>query len=1439
MLKSYGICVGAANLTFVELCLVKDIPHIVKTFQISHEGNILGRLEQELNKIKQSGYKHIAITGRKIKDSIDLPWISEPEAVEGAFTFINKEKNKFDAIISMGAEVFIAYLLNKQGHISSVRTLSKCASGTGEFFMQQLRRMNISLPDAIKVTSKDNIYRLSSRCSVFCKSDCTHALNKGQDIRDILAGLSEMMARKVLELLVNVPKNNIMLTGAVALNPHVVNFLKADIKNVYVPKEAHYFEALGAASWALKNKAISCEAGLLKNRASQLKINTLAPLCKASHLVDYRADWQRQAYSEGDVCILGLDVGSTTTKAIMLRERDNAVLDSIYLRTNGNPIEAAVNCYKALAGNVDKKIKIIGLGVTGSGRQIVALHAASDAIVNEIIAHSRAAVYFDPEVDTIFEIGGQDAKYTYVTNGVSSDYAMNEACSAGTGSFLEESCKETLGVDLKDIEHYALKGNNPPNFNDQCAAFISSDIKAACQDGLKKEDIIAGLVYSICVNYNNRVKGNRIVGNKIFMQGGVCYNKAVPLAMASLLEKNIIVPPDPGLMGAFGVALEVKNKLKMGILKERNFDLAELMNRKVSHKGFFKCNGAMKCDRKCDIARIEVLGKVHSFGGLCNKYYNLCYDLKFDSEATNLVKKRQEYLFGQVKEQKQKSEDDMPGKTLIRKPVKTVGINKSFLTHILFPLYYNFFTSLGCKVIIPDKISDEGVQLKGASFCYPAEIAHGLFHDLLKQSPDYIFLPQILELKSKNAKRTRKEQQSTCVILQGESYYLRSSFKDVDKNKILAPVLDFSKGLKAARTQFLNMAKKMGVGRKLARKAYRFACEKQHEFVKETKRLGAKCLDELKKHPDKIAVVLLGRAYNASATEANMAIPDKFASRGITVIPFDCLPYENESDDRHMYWATGQMLLKAGRFVKKHPQLFATFITNFSCGPDSFIVGNVRDIMGKKPMLILEIDNHTADAGINTRIEAFLDIVKGVRSMIHGPEAKKEKFKPARCVNFRKRIWISSSGRERFRIKDPKVKVLIPAMGELGPQALSSVFRSIGINSVSLLPSDDVSLKYGRANTTCKECLPLILTAGGLIRYFKEQPLNGDVYVYFMPATGGNCRFGQYSVFLKNLIRKQRIKNLAVWSMDTQNSYTGLGVKFNKLVLKGAVISDTMYDIKNTLKVLACDRNKAMAVFDNEWKKILYCLSNGGLRLEEQLGKAARALKSIPLKYPLKEAKIVALMGEIYVRRDDFCCNAIIESLAQKGFVVKTAPVLEWLHYVDYLVKRKIVESNLSVAGMIEFFLKQRLQRKYEKNIKEILAASGLYQNDSVEMEEIMRFGKHLINEQLTGESIVVVGAALKEIMHSACGIINVGPFACLPSRIIEAILSSNMNLKTKTEIEGKVLLDSEDNHELAFLSIEVDGNPFPLLMDAKIEAFCLQAERLHKKIIAAPIVNS
>ncbi len=357
-------------------------------------------------------------------------------------------------------------------------------------------------------------------------------------------------------------------------------------------------------------------------------------------MVDFK-DMPFEKALENDECIVGLDVGSTTTKAVLFRIKDNKILYSKYLRTNGNPIEASRQCYQSLFDQLkDTKVKITALGVTGSGRYIAGLHADTDGIINEIIAHARAAAYFDPAVDTIFEIGGQDAKYTYLTNSVASDYAMNEACSAGTGSFLEESAYETLGIKMEDIAGIALSAKNPPNFSDQCAAFISSDINTAFQEGITRENIVAGLVYSICINYVNRVKGSRQVGNKIFMQGGVCYNRAVPVAMAALTGKNIIVPPEPGLMGAYGVALEIKNMLDIGLLQKKEFNIKELADREVSYGKSFICQGAAEnCDRRCEISMIHINGKKFPFGGACNKYYNQLHRLSYNVADFNHVGK--------------------------------------------------------------------------------------------------------------------------------------------------------------------------------------------------------------------------------------------------------------------------------------------------------------------------------------------------------------------------------------------------------------------------------------------------------------------------------------------------------------------------------------------------------------------------------------------------------------------------------------------------------------------------------------------------------------------------------------------------------------------------------------------------------------------------------
>ncbi|MGM0500737.1 MAG: acyl-CoA dehydratase activase, partial [Bacillota bacterium] len=643
-MNTVGICMGASKIKVLKTKRNSNDLKIIDFKELSHEGSAVKSLDKILAEFELDAETKYAVTGRQSKEFVNFPSISEPEATELAYKYIKDKYPAVDAIVSAGGETFMAYELDERGRIADVHSGNKCASGTGEFFLQQLKRMDIKLEEAMEIAQLDNPYHLSGRCSVFCKSDCTHALNKGEDKGKIVAGLCSMMADKILELLSNFKAKSIMVIGGSSKNKVMIDYLEQKLDEVIVPEEANYFEALGTALWGEKN-GDNLDLNNLYNK-DKSSFEFLPPLENYRDKVSFK-NMERGTVSSGDKCILGVDVGSTTTKAVIMREKDNALLASVYLRTNGDPVGAARKCYTKLAEKIgETEIKIMGLGVTGSGRQIVGLHALTKSIHNEIMAHAKAAVFFDSEVETIFEIGGQDAKYTYLVNEVPTDYAMNEACSAGTGSFLEEAAEESFNIEVEDIEEIALKGRKPPNFNDQCSAFISSDIKSAVQEGLDVEDICAGLVYSICLNYTNRVKGNRAVGDKVFMQGGVCYNKAVPIAMAALTEKEIIVPPEPGLMGAYGEALLVKQNLNLALTEEKEFKLKELAARKIKYHKSFICQGGKEdCDRRCEISVMEIEGEKYPFGGACNKYVNLANDLDYDVKNLDYVHQREKMVY--------------------------------------------------------------------------------------------------------------------------------------------------------------------------------------------------------------------------------------------------------------------------------------------------------------------------------------------------------------------------------------------------------------------------------------------------------------------------------------------------------------------------------------------------------------------------------------------------------------------------------------------------------------------------------------------------------------------------------------------------------------------------------------------------------------------------
>jgi predicted CoA-substrate-specific enzyme activase len=1451
-LRSLGLCLGASTVSIVQLELDRSEqrdpnagknPRIIAYSLHPHEGDPKQTLLDVCDRLDLESFDRIAATGRKFRRFVNLTSISEPEAVERAYPYVKPPDVDCPAVVSAGGETFMVYALDRSGKISNVITGNKCASGTGEFLLQQLRRMDVSLDEAAQWAAVEQPHHVSGRCSVFCKSDCTHATNKGIPRSQVTAGLCKMMANKILELLKKVERCNIMITGGTARNRMMIEYLQQAIPGLVVPDEAPYFEALGAALWALEN-----QTAVYPGRAKLLLTEVAAfanlpPLQNFADQVAFKS-METGSLQAADTCILGLDVGSTTTKAVLMRASDHAMLASVYLRTSGDPVGASRQCYAAILAQVRQQIDpsqiaITGLGVTGSGRQIAGLHALTDGVINEIIAHATAAVYFDPGVDTIFEIGGQDAKYTYITNGVPSDYAMNEACSAGTGSFLEESALETLGVKMEDIAGIALKGRRPPNFNDQCAAFIASDIKNAIHEGVPHENIVAGLVYSICMNYSNRVKGNRPVGEKVFMQGGVCYNKAVPLAMASLVGKPIIVPPEPGLMGAFGVALEVKKRIEAGLLEAKHFDLQTLADRQVVYKKPFTCKGGKeKCDRGCEIAMIEIEGQKYPFGGACNRYYNLRHKVSYDVQKLDLVRLRQDLIYAKYGVTGPQRRD------IARRG--RIAFNRSFLVNTYYPLYSNFFAELGYEIVMPDSPSQEGVDQRNAAFCYPAELAHGFFYSLLELNdpPNYIFLPHFKAVPGeKNAAANTQSQ--VCPLVQGETFYLQTTFrKKIDQLKkrgtrLLTPLIDLSIDLDDAKSPLVKTAAQMGVSRKAATRAFDKALQQQRKCMAEMKAIGRQAIAQLEADPQKFAVVIFSRPYNGFVEEAHMGIPHKFASRGVAVIPLDFLELADEHSKRHMYWGMGQLIMKGGRQVERHPQLFGTYITNFSCGPDSFVVGYFRDIMGRKPSLTLELDSHTADAGLETRVEAFLDIVNAYRQLVANKQivAGKKTFRPARTVLSNGSTSVVTSAGEVLPMTDRRVTVLLPSMGRYSSEAFAAILRGYGFNAVAHRPADEAVLKLGRANTTCKECLPLILTTGTLLSYIHNGKRPDEILVYFFATGSGPCRFGQYYIFMEDLVKRLEIPDVAMLTLSSENSYVGLGKDFESRGWWAVIVSDVMEDIRSMILANAADTEAAMAVFREEWQNILGEMEKGDYDdLMQQLTRTAQHLRQIDLKQPPETVPIVTLAGEIFVRRDELSRQYLTERLAEKGFATVCSPVAEWVLYCNYMVDKGLNPDNLSILERLKLKIRNKFQARYEKQIKSVLSESGLVHAEPLDMDKIIKNATPYISRDLPGEAVLTIGGSLTEVVSHSCGVIAIGPFGCMPNRLSESILNEAMNSNDKlaSEPDNQLLRTVlTDIDELPFLAIESDGSPFPQLINAKLETFCLRAERLHERILA------
>ncbi len=913
--------------------------------------------------------------GKIISQALSVPFENEFKAIAKGIGSLYPD---VQTIFEMGGltSKFIKLerdTLSDEIGISDYEINGDCAAGTGSFIDQQATRLKISVEDiGTIVGSVTSSALIAGRCSVFAKSDMIHAQQKGAGVGEILKGLCEAVARNYKGTILKgrKPQTKVAFIGGLAKNYAVIqsikNLFKFSEEELVVPDEtACHIGAIGAALIASQKPKIENLKFLLDNTEIYKIFTdypTLNPL--SLHNVNLLRDKTVPfEFPKNDTIVdayLGVDIGSVSTNFTIIDEFGNLISD-IYLRTEGRPIEVVARGLKEIEEKYGTKIKITGVGTTGSGRELIGELIGADCINDEITAHKTGAVHISKRfntgaVDTIFEIGGQDSKFISIENDIVVDFAMNEACAAGTGSFLEEQA-ERLSVKIEnEFAQIAFSSQKPIQLGERCTVFIERDINALLSRGAEIKDIIAGLAYSIAINYLNRVVKGKPIGNCIYFQGGTAYNDAVAAAFSMILNKPVIVPPHNGVIGAVGMALLARDEIKKKS-KNTNFRGYNLSRVEYAIKEF-TCRA---CTNYCDMQEFVVEGTKTYWGDKCSDMFRKCVKTERTPVIPDLIEFR-EKLFS-------------PNITRSVKSRGKIGIPRSLHFIEMLPFWNNLFSNMGYEIVLTSEtnrtISQAGIELSIAEPCHPIRVGHGHVKAIFEKEIDYILIPNVIDMESNIC----GSGSIVCPWVTTFPFVVRNVplFENIN-GKFITPTVHFLKGKDYVRNEIWQEIKRLNIPKRIYNSAIDDAYDAQREFNNQLKQKGSESLELLKK-TNEPGIILLGRPYNIYDRGVNLNIPSRLRTvYGINVIPVDFLPLDGMDITDitwNMFWNYGKKIIAASKFVKDKHNLHLIYITNFKCGPDSYIKHYIHSASGK-PYLTLQFDGHSNDAGFITRCEAYL-----------------------------------------------------------------------------------------------------------------------------------------------------------------------------------------------------------------------------------------------------------------------------------------------------------------------------------------------------------------------------------------------------------------------------------------------------------------------------------
>jgi predicted CoA-substrate-specific enzyme activase len=1296
--------------------------------------------------------------GMGLADVLEIPFVQEVIACTRTVEEVIPET---DVAIELGGED--AKITFFEGALEQ-RMNGSCAGGTGAFIDQMAVLLKTDA-NGVNELAKNykTIYPIASRCGVFAKTDVQPLINEGAAKEDIAASIFQAVVNQTIAGLAagRKIKGNIAFLGGPLffmseLRQRFIETLNIAPENVIFPENPQLFVAMGAAFYSeeaevttlkdLLHRLTTAEEGHLSPS------DTLEPLFEGeAELADFRmrhgqAQAQEKSLSDHEgVAFLGIDAGSTTTKVALIDDSGN-LMYSFYGNNQGQPLETTMTVLKDLYRKLPENVFIGKAAVTGYGEQLIKNALKVDIGEVETMAHYKAANHFQPGVDFILDIGGQDMKAMTIKDGALSSIQLNEACSSGCGSFIETFAK-SLNYNVEDFAKAALKSKAPVDLGSRCTVFMNSKVKQVQKEGASVGDISAGLSYSVIKNAIYKVikvRRPEELGEKIVCQGGTFYNEAVLRAFEMVTGREVVRPSIAGLMGAFGAALIALENYEVGE-KTETLSLAEI-DTFTAEKEFTHCG---LCENTCMLTvTLFSDGRQFITGNRCERGARI--KIKREDKKVNLVDYKYRRLF---KYRPLRKKEAIRGE---------IGIPRVLNMYENYPLWHTFFSDLGFRVKLSPRsnkeLYEQGMEtIPSDTACYPAKIAHGHIQALIDSGVPMIFYPGVVFEREESKEA---DNHFNCPIVQSYPDVIRNNVDDIREGKV-----DY-------RNPYLNLANEASVAKVLGRcfkdlgitqdeinSALHHAYKELEVFKEDIRQKGEETLLMLNQKGER-GVVLSGRPYHLDP-EINHGIAEVITQEGFHVLTEDSVSHLSDVGNLRVVnqWVYHSRLYAAARVVAKSKNLELVQLNSFGCGLDAVTTDQVEEIMDQygKIYTVLKIDEGSNLGAIRIRLRSLKAAVN---------ERDKSNFEPTKRFEEPEKIVFTKEMRKKHTL-------LLPMLSPIHQSGLFDIaLEASGYNVVCLPAMDREAINVGLKFVNNDSCYPAIISIGQLVEALQSGKYDLNNTSVMMSQTGGGCRATNYIPLLRKALNDAGFPQVPVVSVSLGNKgvESNPGFKYTLPMLKRIVVAilygDLFERVVYRTRPYELEKGQIDALHEEWLKKVEGNVRNGSLtQFNRNMKKIIKDFDTVPISNEVKPK--VGVVGEILVKYSPTANNDIVRLLEAEGAEAVVPDLIGFMNYSLYNQIWKYDNMGMPKKNKNLAEMAIKLIEVVEKPMDKALRASerftgihSIYQL-AEDASKILSIGNH------TGEGWFLTGEMIDLLKTGVNNIVCMQPFGCLPNHVV------------------------------------------------------------------------